>query len=168
MKMLSLVLLPFALAGCAARIVTIAEPFDAEQAQAMLAPGANTITGSALIRQEGGGIVTCAGNEVFLIPATEYAKNRFQAIYGVGKVVSVNRQKIEFPGAPSAYLSTMRTTRCNAQGFFKFDNLRDGEFFVQTSVIWKAGTYMTIMQGGGLLERVVLRGGQTTDITMAP
>jgi hypothetical protein len=165
MKTLLLVLL-FALSGCAARMVTIAEPFDEQQARAMLAPGTNTITGSALMRQEGGGIVTCAGNEVFLIPATEYAKNRFHVIYGTGKVLPVNRQRIEFPATPAAYLSTVRTTRCNAQGFFKFDNLRDGDFFVQTSVVWKAGAYL--MQGGGLMERVVLRGGQTTDITMAP
>lgn len=157
-----------ALAGCAApsRTVTINEPFDGAQAGVLLAGGTNTITGSALMRQVGGGVVTCAGNEVFLIPATRYAKNRLQAIYGSGKTLGILHERLTFNPDPPEYKASMKTTRCNAQGFFRFDTVADGEFFVQTSIVWKAGTYSP--QGGSLIDQITVRGGQVADITMAP
>jgi hypothetical protein len=166
MRNLLLVLL-LAVAGCAApRAVVISAPFDAQQAQAMLAPGNNAITGSALMRQNGGGVVTCAGNEVFLIPATGYAQTRLGAIYGSSNMSPVYRPRLDFQPDPPGYMSAMRTTRCNAQGFFTFDHLADGDFFVQVSIVWKTGAY--IYEGGSLIQRVAVHGGQTIDVTMAP
>ena len=70
--------------GCvtAPQKVVLNSRFDAEQTQEMLLKGDNTITGSALIRQQGGGVVTCAGNEVWLAPVTPYSTERVKHIYG--------------------------------------------------------------------------------------
>jgi hypothetical protein len=72
---LTVTLLVALLSGCAAnRQASLTTPFDKAQAQRMLEPGANSIRGSALMRQVGGGVVTCAGGQVFLMPVTEAAK----------------------------------------------------------------------------------------------
>lgn len=49
----------------------------------MLEPGANTIQGNALIRQQGGGVVACPGFEVYLAPATDYVIERMRKICGL-------------------------------------------------------------------------------------
>lgn len=130
----------------------------------MLQPGPNSITGSALIRQRGGGVVTCAGNVVHLVPATAYAQRRMATIYGSQKIA---RHAVNFADTPPGYVEATRTTTCNAQGFFRFDGLRDGEYFVQTFVVWTVGRYDS-RQGGSLYERVAISGGRTADVTLSP
>jgi hypothetical protein len=153
--------------GCATAPPPVHIPvvYDAAQAQAMLKPGGNTVTGSALIRQQGGGIVTCAGNEVVLVPATEYAKYRINVIYGSGRFA--HPSGLTFTPDNGDYMLNTRRTTCNAQGFFKFEQVSDGEFFVTTRIIWKGGRNNDI-QGGALLGRVNVRGGQALEVTMAP
>lgn len=141
--------------------VIIHEPFDAAQAKAMLQPGANTLTGSALIRQRGGGIVTCAGNTVRLVPATLYAKRRMAVIYGG---VRIARQTVPFSPDPAEYAELTRTTVCNAQGFFTFNGVADGDFFVVTEIRWTVGYSV---EGGSLMERVSLQGAEKKEITLA-
>jgi hypothetical protein len=155
------------LAGCAGpQVVTIDAEFDSTGAAALLQPGSNTITGSALIRQSGGGIVTCAGNPVHLIPATNYAAKRVNWIYGTANF-SPFPTHITFQPEVPAYQQQTRQATCNAQGFFRFDKVADGDFFVQSTVVWKVGQYQTI-QGGGLIRRVSVKDGQTADITLSP
>jgi len=73
-------------AGCLPPIepteVSLQSSFDANAAQELLRKGNNTIRGNALVRQAGGGVVTCAGAEVLLIPATAHATERMLAEYG--------------------------------------------------------------------------------------
>lgn len=66
------------LASCAAptKTVLLKSQFDAKETATHLVDGENTIKGSGLIRQNGGGVVTCAGQQVWLVPATDYAKER--------------------------------------------------------------------------------------------
>ena len=157
-------------AGCAAPGQNVIRDFnyqfDAKQAAAMLQPGPNTISGSALMRQQGGGVVTCAGGKVHLIPATDYAERRMNLIYGSGKSIGPYGGKKFEPDQP-AYYQQSRTVLCNAQGFFKFDKVADGDFYVQTVVAWRAGRYNTV-QGGSLMERVSVKGGQEVEVTLAP
>lgn len=151
------------LAGCAAppRVVHLKVSFDEAHARALLAPGKNTIRGNAMMRQMGGGVVTCAGMDVHLVPATEYAKHRMAAIYGS---TSFSREGVKFEPDSPAYRDAERVTKCNAQGFFTFDELADGEFFMITVVAWKAGHSV---EGGMLMGRAAVAGGQTKEITMA-
>ena len=66
--------------GCTVPIqkVQLTSTFDEPLAKRQMEAGPNTVEGSALIRQQGGGIVTCAGNNVWIIPVTEYSTERIR------------------------------------------------------------------------------------------
>ena len=139
--------------------------FDVTTARAMLQPGTNQIKGSALMRQQGGGVVTCAGRPVYLIPATEYAKDRLRLLYQSGDDRRFTRARsVEFFPNPPEYLETTRQALCDAQGYFNFDKVADGEFFVNSSISW---TVAHIEQGGYLLYRVKVGGGEVLSIVLA-
>jgi len=152
----------WAVVGCApmlpARTVAIAAPFDVAAAREAVGPGTNTISGSALLLQRGGGVVTCAGNVVWLIPATAYADARMQAIYGssFGGYVPVAGPQLAFEPDLPEYKSAQRTERCDAQGNFVFERVHDGVFYVITDVRWQVGY---AAQGGHLMRRESVKDG---------
>lgn len=156
-----------ALAGCATnRVVKPLAPFDAEAAKKQLAEGPNSVKGSALIRQAGGGVVTCAGKPVFMMPVTAAAKEWAAQLYGTSRGGFHNAQGrgIQFKGRDDMFAAT-RTTTCDAQGSFKFDRVADGQFFLFTRITWiVAGS----IQGGSVMRPITLSGGQMTEIVLAP
>lgn len=155
-------------AGCASMLTTtvpLKSSFDATAAMQMLAVGTNTIEGSALIRQQGGGVVTCAGEEVTLVPVTEYATERMMAIYGSDQRGYRGSGLLKFTPDDPAYYSASRTVLGDAQGNFLFDKVADGDFFVTTTVTWTAGY---ARQGGVLMQRVKVTGGETKRIVLSP
>lgn len=143
--------------------VTIAAPFDRDQAAAGLARGTNTITGNAFMRQQGGGVVTCAGFEVSLVPATRYATQRFQILYGNDQAGSNPGRNIRFDPDPPEYYTLARMTKCDAQGNFRFDEVADGDYLAQTSVGWMVAGRR---QGGNLFQRVHVSGGRTERLVL--
>ena len=64
------------------------------------------------------------------------------------------------------YLRLAKTTQCDAQGNFEFENITDGEFYVTTTVFWMPGQY--IRNGGHLMKRVKVAGGETKKIILSP
>lgn len=159
-----------ALTACATQQVPIVRPvsvFDAAKANEMLQPGANTIKGSALMRQNGGSVVTCAGLEVALIPSTEYARERIEYLYGsVNKGSSTALGRVKFTSTDPAYITARRSVICDSQGYFKFERVANGEFFLITSITWKTNQYNT--QGGTLMQRVTIAGGEVKEVVLAP
>jgi hypothetical protein len=155
--------------GCAVTVpaqkVTLTSDFDEAGAKRLMADGDNTISGSALIRQQGGGVVTCAGNEVFLIPVTKFSTERMLAIYGSDQKGYRNSGAIEFNQTPAEYLDHMRTVLGDAQGYFEFDKVANGEFYVSTNVSWVVGYNR---QGGVLMQRVTVNDGETKKIVLSP
>lgn len=155
------------LAGCAAPPTVVQlGPFDAAAAQRQLAPGTNAIRGSAFLRQLGGGVVTCAGAVVSLVPATTYAQRMYQALYGTdlgpaqhtGGAFNVTPKSDEFG-------QLVKKTQCDAQGNFAFERVADGDFFVETTVSWVVGG---VTNGGPIMRRVAVSGGATTSVVVAP
>jgi len=139
--------------------------FEEGEARELLAPGTSTIKGSAFARQRGGGIVTCAGKQVFLIPGTFYAQERLGAIYrtpegGPLTVVPVPR----FVPDPPAYRELTRSTKCDAQGSFQFDNVKGGRFFVVTEVAWEVSG---AQQGGFVMQKVQVKDGTTETVVIS-
>ena len=119
------------------RSIRVDIPFDTVQAARMLAPGPNKIRGSALLRQRGGGVVTCAGTTVLLIPATAYARERLGYFYGSGETGYIVRNDfvIDSPQVdPGAWNRLQRETLCDAQGYFTFD--RFFAFHFANSIAW--------------------------------
>lgn len=77
-----LICVSLALSACMTTTVETAVPFDPNQGRCILSRGSSTIQGQAFLRQAGGGVVTCAGEEVSLLPATPYQVERMTIIYG--------------------------------------------------------------------------------------
>lgn len=125
--------------------------------------GKNTIIGSSLLRTVGGDVKTCAGFDVFLIPFSAYSEERIRTIYG--NTVNGYRSATNLTGlppeAPAKYAESRRISKCDAQGEFTFPDLPDGSYFVTTTVTWGvAGQYVVSTQGGNLMKRIDLSGGE--------
>lgn len=156
------------LSGCATfqkPTHTILAPFDKAEATAMLVDGPNTVEGSAVVRTRGGEARTCAGIKVELVPATAYATERMLALYGSTERGFNNSRAYTFVPDEADYDTAVRQVVCDAQGRFRFTNVADGTFYVVTSVQWDA---ITSYEGGMLMQRVELSGGETASFVMAP
>lgn len=152
--------------ACAPTVMQVSlAPADVESASAMLEPGTATIKGSALIRQRGGGVVTCAGNDAFLVPGTESASRELRRIFGSdrgyvrrGGDATLGGGTLVAPPEPN------RRTVCNAQGFFTFENVRPGRWHIMTSVVWTVGDQF---QGGTLLGTTEVADGQEVEVVLS-
>ena len=154
------------LVGCAQEIVTTV-PFSADEVSFINRRGESTISGQAFMRQNGGGIVTCAGLEVELVPAGQYAVQRINGIYGSPQG---GRNSLLTPpsivNVPSEYLSMSKTTMCDADGDFEFPNIANGDYYVIVGIAWTVpGSY--IPEGGTLAKLVQIRNGQSTRVILS-
>lgn len=165
-KLACMALVVAALTGCAGipNTYTTTTPFDLAATTALLAEGSNSITGNAFMRQAGGGVVTCAGSTVFLIPGTAYAAERVRLIYGNVDAGQTRQSTIFKPEQPEYERLTKKTT-CDSSGNFQFDKIADGDFFVLTEVRWMVGTYNT--QGAAMIKAVKVSKKQQVKIVMA-
>ncbi len=131
--------------------------FDGKSHSAYLQPGTSTLVGQGFLRQRGGGIVTCAGNGVLALPATQFFRERVAKLgtgYGGTVVDDVT------PG----YGAVVRSGQCDAQGNFKLEGLPAGEWLVLTEVRWRIG-YNN--QGGYLLREVATAAGQAQQVLLS-
>ncbi len=160
-------LMSFALlAGCVSmpqqqqtQLVRINSEFDIAAAAEQMKKGDAKISGSAFMRQRGGGVVTCAGSEVRLLPVTAYATERFNHLYagapqvGAIKIASVysQRNRAQFTPDSNLYQQYMHKTACDAQGNFEFKNVKHGPYYITVGVTWQAGN---AHQGGVLSTQV--------------
>ncbi len=157
-------------AGCTVKPKTVAinTEFDESQAKRQLLPGKNTIQGNAFMRLTGGDVVTCAGSDVGLTPATAYATERMKALYGndsSGFRPDKGRSPLKFAPDSQEYYQLTKKTVCDSQGIFTFENIADGDFYVFTKVTWNVGGY--IPQGGTLMQKVHVANGQTKKIILS-
>jgi hypothetical protein len=78
----SLILFMFLLTGCVKPPpqVEVQAKFDEEEIKRYGEPGTSGVTGQAFLRKQGGGVVTCAGSDVFLVPATPYYRQTFEHV----------------------------------------------------------------------------------------
>lgn len=151
------------------QIFTTTSTFDREMAEHQLRPGNNTIKGSALLRQSGGGVVTGAGNKVGLVPFTPYTQERMGKIY-LNENGGYNRlgfqglleRDISTPKAPG-YDEAVKETTADAQGFFTFNNLADGTYYVVTTIAWVVANQP---QGGALMKKVTVSGGEVKEVVL--
>ncbi len=124
--------------------------FDPATVAWSLVDGQNEIRGQGFLRQRGGGVVTCAGEEAFLIPRGPYAEERIRNIYG--QTTRPARAIALADVADWRYEQSVRRTLCDADGRFAFTAVADGLYFVVTSVTWEAATGE--IQGGPIMAPV--------------
>lgn len=124
--------------------------------------------GNAFLRQNGGGVVTCAGQQVLMAPATKYSKERLGGLYGFASVTrggGVNSERtFNFIPDPPEYRKLMRQATCDAQGNFEFDRVADGEYFAVVEVSWKVG-HRT--EGGNVMKLFTVKDGRTSTVVIS-
>ena len=131
-------------------------PFDSSEHRPYVQEGQASITGQAFLRQQGGGVVTCAGRRVALVPGTEYFRTVAIALaYG---------QRVEPPRDTDIQGSRLaREGQCDAQGNFAFKGLPAGRWKVVTDVQW---TVAGKRQGGWLMKDVTVEPAGTAQVLL--
>ena len=153
--------------GCVPKPQPITQIFNPEDVSWIYDSGPNKISGSALIRQKGGGVVTCAGYQVSAVPVSSYAKERIGKMYGNtqrGYNPATGGRKVVEPDL--RYVDMSKNTVCDAQGKFVFDDLPNGQYYITTNVLWQVNDYF--YEGGSLMQYVSVEGGESKDIVMTP
>jgi hypothetical protein len=122
--------------------------------------GTGRISGQGFLRQVGGGVVTCAGSEVFLMPKMRFTDQLIVAVRSGKTVVPIKSIALKYPLA-------LRKTACDAQGNFSFDDLAVGDWFVGTDVTWGVPSRYTVQrQGGGLGTYIKVKAGRETKVLL--
>lgn len=127
--------------------------------------GANTVGGIASMKA-GTTTHTCAGQTANLIPDTAYARARMTAIFGNATrgTRSASRGPAKFERDDPLYVSSLRTTKCDAAGSFSFPRVPDGVWYVTTSVKWQGPAQQ--VEGGSMMQRLDVRGGRLVKVTL--
>ena len=150
-----------ALAGCRSTHVENPVAFDASEAGFIHKQGKATIDGHAFVTNKSGGAVNAAGQAVWLIPSTAYARQRFAAIYGARKSVPA----IAIPTADSdpAYVEASRKTTSESGGKFSFDKVAPGDYFVVSQMTWRKDGQL-LPDGAAMYETVKILGNETEPV----
>lgn len=118
------------LAGCVQQrpAVTIDTPITAAELAPYNKRGEATIAGRAFLRRPGGGVVTCAGQQVLLTPAVAYNRRIVAAL-------RAGQQPVAGPHVGSSQ-SHWRKTTCDRHGRFSFKNVPAAAWYVNIAVHW--------------------------------
>ena len=145
--LISIVLIGLFITGCAAPGVphTFINTYEPETLpQIDSTPGTNTISGSAFLRQNGGGVVNCAGNSVVLrkqtslgIERNAYAKEYLALSVADRAVTVVDPRFAQFQKDLQGIRDSQnKTTFCDVDGKFTFNGVAPGVYSLKTKVYW--------------------------------
>lgn len=146
--------------------------FDPGVASYALEPGSTEVLGSAFARQRGGGVVSCAGSDVWLLP-----DEPFFAWAVTPVVVRVTESAFSLSGGGSSTtrdwpiatrlqntMQYVRRSQCDIDGRFRFTDVPRGQYIVATVILWEAGRSQ---QGGAAVEDVVVANdGASVEVTV--
>lgn len=154
-----------ALAGCrSTEAPTLSVAFDSKEAAFVKRQGVTRIDGHAFLKQPSGKPIFAVGETVRLIPATAYARERFQKLYGAAKYVAAAQYPAQIPADP-AYGDYMRVTKSESSGRFSFENVPPGTYFVSTQVVWKPEGEL-FHRGGAVYDMVTVTGREDKPIKL--
>ncbi|MGP9819367.1 carboxypeptidase regulatory-like domain-containing protein [Salinarimonas sp. NSM] len=137
--------------------------FDPAAAAYIFEDGDASVKGQAFLRRRNGDVVRAAGEVVNLIPATEYAIERFDVLYRGSKFAQF-APRIE--NTPQSYLDAVRQTTTDADGNFAFENISAGRYIIQTQVYWEVPNSI-LPSGGSFYDLVNLQPGQELQVILA-
>ena len=149
------------------RLAVLTVKFNPKEANYIFDSGTATITGRAFIKATDGSIRTAAGGTATLLPVTEYAIQRVNAIYGSAGVAT---QKVKFSKESDdpRYQVYTRTTAVGKGGSFTFSGLSAGDYFVTTGITWKTldGSGRPVRRGLALVKRVTVAKGKSVNVIL--
>lgn len=126
--------------------------FDSASTREALLPGDTTLSGRVLMRLSSGGVLSCAGGTIRLIPATPYADAWVDRTYRAnpsdvptptGVLYQPTSDRAPEPGLSlnPAFLSMVHEGGCDRDGFFQFDRLRAGDYYLESRLHWQKDIY---------------------------
>ena len=140
--------------------------YDRNEIAWSLTDGTGKLEGDGFLSRRDGMLVKCSGQEVGLVPVSDYATERFTNIYGNPNsgynTAGFGRRNVDI--ADPDYLSDARLTICDVDGKFSFENLPSGEYYVYTTVIWRVSDYVN--EGGNINRRVKIDEGKTSKVSL--
>jgi hypothetical protein len=132
-------LLALTLAACQSnepKTVKIDSTFDPKAAAFIKVQGTTRIDGHAFIKKPAGTPAFAVGEIVRLVPATPYARERFEKLYGGKKFVEASAYP-KTEDADPRYAEFTRTTKSGSSGRFSFDHVAAGTYYVTTQIVWQ-------------------------------
>lgn len=135
------------LTGCVTAVPLRNVP-TVDELSAYAAPGDRSIAGQAFLRQGGGGVVTCAGEDAVLLPAVPLVEEAMR-LWLAGEEVDAST-------VPRANVAgSVRWSTCDAAGNFAFAELPARIYWLVVPVRWSVAREP---QGGMLARRISLEG----------
>lgn len=150
------------LAGC---IRKTEATFSAEEAAIIKRQGTGVITGHAFRTRPKGQIVNAAGEVVWLVPQTAFARERFTALFRQGKYLRHRYRPLWEHEDHAEYKEHMRQTKTAANGRFTFKDVAPGSYFVVTQVTWGEEDEL-FREGGFVYDSVTLTGKETEPVNL--
>lgn len=149
------------------RLAVLTVKFNPKAANYIFDKGTASITGRAFIKASDGTTKTASGSSATLLPVTEYAEQRVNAIYGSSGVASRKVKFTKESDDPRYHVYT-RTTAVGKDGKFTFSGIAAGDYFVTTGINWQAkdSSGKTSRRGIALVKRVSVAKGQTVKIIL--
>jgi len=149
------------------KLAVLSVKFDPKEANYIFDKGTGTISGRAFIKASDGTTKTAAGSSATLLPATRYAEQRVNAIYGSAGVAT---RKVKFSKGsddPRYHVYT-RTAAVGSDGNFTFGGLAAGDYFVTTGINWKTrdASGKSARRGIALVKRVSVVNGETVKVIL--
>jgi hypothetical protein len=149
--------LPLVYAGCVAQNpVEMQTNFDESEHKPYTQLGGNGIIGQAFLSQQGGNILSCAGGDVLIVPATSFFHEMISHVRAGNSPLIIEK-------IPPSFRSIIKTTQCDAQGNFSAGELPNGKWFVWANVHWIGGLGG---QGGDLVREVTLSNNETVQVSL--
>jgi hypothetical protein len=130
---------------------------EAAEYAPFLKTGSGTISGQAFLTQRGGGVVTAAGQEVLIDPATPTAIEWWHKAGTQFDFRDLMHPSQNFQNARKRVIA-------DASGKFSLGGLPVGRYFVRTILTWDVPYHG--IQGGLLGELVEVKEGQTTNLIL--
>lgn len=141
------VLAALLLCGCMQRTVPVyGDTGDTDSARYREA-GTASIIGQGLMREQGGGVVTCAGSTALLLPDLPPTHQGLNAMYS-GYDPNWSGEK---------WANGRRSTTCDTQGNFEFNQLPAANWYVLVTVVWEVAG---VSQRGTLAAPAATQAGQ--------
>ncbi len=178
-RFLPIILISFFLAACGTsynsapsagdgpKLAVLTVKFDPKAANYIFDSGTGTITGRAFVKASDGSVRDAAGSSATLLPVTEYAVQRVNAIYGSAGIAT---QKVQFSKESDdpRYQVYTRTAAVGEGGKFTFSGLAAGDYFVTTGINWKTldASGRPVRRGIALVKRVTVAKGETVNVTL--
>jgi hypothetical protein len=137
---------------------TLTEAFREADFAHYVGAGPASLHGQAFLKTVGGDVKTCAGNKVFLMPATPYNTEIIAHASGLTPLANRDANADRFT----------KSSMCDAEGRFTFDKVPATRWFVVTDVTWGVPTQVETMfgpivttkqQGGELVQSIDLKPG---------